>query len=79
MPAWAPVHVSYGSNNRTQMLRIPEGGRIENRGCDGAANPYLAYTAALGAGLDGIRNEIDPGPPLDVDMFELSEAELAGA
>jgi glutamine synthetase len=60
---WAPSYVSYGSNNRTQMLRVPEGGRVENRGCDGAANPYLAITAVLASGLDGIDRNLDPGAP----------------
>ena len=57
---WAPVYVTYGANNRTQMIRIPAPGRIENRLGDGAANPYLAATVLLAAGLDGIENQIDP-------------------
>jgi glutamine synthetase len=59
---WAPVYVTYGGSNRTQMIRIPGPGRIENRIIDGAANPYLAATVLLAAGLDGVRNKIDPGP-----------------
>ena len=51
---WAPAYVSYGYNNRTQMLRIPAAGRIEDRTVDGSCNPYLAATAMLAAGLDGI-------------------------
>ena len=42
---WAPAYVAYGGNNRTQMIRVPEGGRIEVRAPDGSANPYLAFTA----------------------------------
>ena len=51
---WSPVWISYGYNNRTQMLRIPAPGRIEDRTIDGSANPYLAAAAVLAAGLDGI-------------------------
>ena len=59
---WAPVYVTYGGSNRTQMIRIPAPGRVENRIVDGAANPYLAATALLAAGLDGVKHQIDPGP-----------------
>lgn len=61
--AWAPIYVSYGNNNRTQMLRIPAAGRIEDRTVDGSCNPYLAATAVLAAGLDGIERELDAGEP----------------
>jgi glutamine synthetase len=61
--AWAPVYISYGNNNRTQMLRIPGPGRIEDRTVDGSCNPYLAATAVLAAGLDGIERKLDPGAP----------------
>ena len=74
--AWAPVYISYGSNNRTQMLRIPDAGRIEDRTVDGSCNPYLAATAVLAAGLDGIENEIDPGQPTsDLNLHEAGPAE----
>ncbi|MDW5594074.1 type III glutamate--ammonia ligase [Conexibacter stalactiti] len=74
--AWAPVHISYGANNRTQMLRIPGPGRIEDRTVDGSCNPYLAATALLAAGLDGIENELDPGAPTgSLNLHELSEQE----
>ena len=62
---WAPAYVTYGWNNRTMMLRIPEAGRIEDRTVDGSCNPYLAAAAILAAGLDGIENGIDPGDPTD--------------
>ncbi|HET7120450.1 MAG TPA: type III glutamate--ammonia ligase [Solirubrobacterales bacterium] len=76
--AWAPVHVSYGSNNRTQMLRIPGPGRIEDRTVDGACNPYLAATVVLAAGLDGIEKGLPAGEPSsDRNLHELGEAELA--
>jgi len=74
---WAPAYATYGGNNRTQMLRIPEGGRIEHRGCDGSANPYLALTAVLAAGLDGIERELDPGEPNQDNLFTLSAEQVA--
>ncbi len=60
---WAPAYATYGGNNRTQMLRVPDGGRVENRACDGSANPYLAMAAQLAAGFDGIDRGLDPGEP----------------
>jgi len=74
---WAPAYATYGGNNRTQMLRIPEGGRIENRGCDGSANPYLAMAAQLAAGLDGIDRGLDPGEPNRDNLHALPAAEVA--
>jgi glutamine synthetase len=74
--SWAPVYVTYGGSNRTQMIRIPDPGRIENRIVDGATNPYLAYTVLLAAGLDGIANQMDPGERNDDNLYELSEEEL---
>ena len=73
---WAPVYVTYGGNNRTQMIRIPGPGRIENRSGDGSANPYLAMSALLAAGLDGIEKKIDPGVRNDENLYELSEDDL---
>jgi glutamine synthetase len=74
---WSPVYVSYGYNNRTQMLRIPAPGRVEDRTIDGACNPYLAAAAVLAAGLDGIDNRLDPGEPNSGNMYAASEEELA--
>ena len=73
---WAPVYVTYGGSNRTQMVRIPGPGRIENRTADGAANPYLALAALLAAGLDGIESQIDPGSRNDDNLYEIPEDEL---
>jgi glutamine synthetase len=73
---WAPVYVTYGGNNRTQMLRIPAPGRVENRIVDGAANPYLACAVVLAAGLDGIARRLDPGRRNDQNLYEVPEAEL---
>ncbi|MEM1341678.1 MAG: type III glutamate--ammonia ligase, partial [Pseudomonadota bacterium] len=66
---WSPQSVTYGGNNRTHMVRIPDGGRLELRLADGAANPYLLQAALLAAGLDGIARELDPGKRLDLDMY----------
>jgi glutamine synthetase len=74
--SWAPVFNSFGSNNRTNSVRVPmNGGRCESRNADGAVNPYLAATLALAAGLEGIREGYDPGPPQDDNLYQLSEAE----
>jgi glutamine synthetase len=74
---WAPAYVSYGYNNRTQMLRIPGPGRIEDRTVDGSCNPYLAATAVLAAGLDGIERGLDPGDPNSLNLYETDEAQRA--
>ncbi len=58
---WAPTAASFGGNDRTHMIRVPDGDRIEVRACDGSANPYLAMAALLTAGLDGIDQGLDPG------------------
>ena len=73
---WAPVYITYGGSNRTQMIRIPAPGRIENRSADGAANPYLVMAVMLAAGLDGIDNKIDPGKRNDDNLYEVSADEL---
>lgn len=74
---WAPVHISYGTNNRTNMLRIPlGGGRVECRAVDMSCNPYLAAATLLAAGLEGIREGLDPGAPHTENMYHYSEAEL---
>jgi glutamine synthetase type III len=67
---WSPNTISYGGNNRTHMVRIPEPGRFELRLMDGAANPYLLQAGILAAGLDGITHRRDPGTRLDVNMYE---------
>jgi len=66
---WSPNTVTYAGNNRTHMIRIPGSGRFELRLADGAANPYLLPAALLAAGLDGMAKNIDPGKPLDIDMY----------
>ena len=66
---WSPNTLTYGGNNRTHMIRIPDGGRFELRLADGAANPYLYPAAVLAAGMDGVMNKRDPGKRLDIDMY----------
>jgi glutamine synthetase len=79
----APVNLVYSQRNRSAAVRIPvysaspKAKRLEFRPPDPTANPYLAFSALLMAGLDGIQNRIDPGSPVDVDLFELPPDELA--
>ncbi len=74
--SWAPVYVTYGGSNRTQMVRIPASGRIENRCIDGAANPYLACAVMLAAGLDGIEKKTNPGERNEDNLYQVPEGEL---
>ncbi|MBM3263471.1 MAG: type III glutamate--ammonia ligase [candidate division Zixibacteria bacterium] len=67
---WAPVYITYGGNNRTQMIRLPGPGRVEHRAIDGACNPYLAAAVTLAAGMDGVRRKLDPGPRNDRNLYE---------
>jgi glutamine synthetase len=60
---WSPRQATFGGNDRTHYIRVPDGQRIELRGADGSANPYLALAGALSAGLDGVTRELDPGAP----------------
>ena len=77
----APVNLAYSRRNRSAAVRIPmystnpKAKRLEFRPPDPSCNPYLAFAAMLMAGLDGIENKIDPGEPLDKDIFELSKEE----
>jgi glutamine synthetase len=73
---WSPVWISYGYNNRTQMLRIPGPGRIEDRTIDGSCNPYLAAAAVLASGLDGIENGLDAGDPNAENLYAIPYDEL---
>ncbi len=77
----APVLLAYSSRNRSASCRIPystspKGKRVEVRFPDPGANPYLAFSAMLMAGLDGIENKIDPGGAIDKDLYALSPEEL---
>ncbi|MFA5120942.1 type III glutamate--ammonia ligase [Zavarzinia sp.] len=74
---WAPIFACYGNNNRTNAVRIPlGGGRIELRSADAACNPYLGAAMVLAAGLEGIREGLDPGAPNRENMYELPADEL---
>ncbi|MBD2610526.1 type I glutamate--ammonia ligase [Nostoc punctiforme FACHB-252] len=79
----APVNLAYSQGNRSASIRIPLSGnnpkakRLEFRCPDATSNPYLAFAAMLCAGIDGIKNKIDPGSPLDKNIYELSPEELA--
>jgi len=79
----APVNLAYSSRNRSAAIRIPtysespKSKRIEYRPPDPAANPYLAFAAMMMAGLDGIQNKIDPGEPMDKNLYELPPEEMA--
>jgi glutamine synthetase len=79
----APVNLLYSSRNRSACIRIPISGtnpkakRIEFRCPDPSSNPYLAFAAMLMAGLDGVRNRIEPADPVDKDLYELPPEEAA--
>lgn len=78
----APVMLAYSARNRSASIRIPwvsspKARRIEVRFPDAMANPYLAFTAMMMAGLDGIQNKIHPGDPLDKDLYDLPAEEAA--
>jgi glutamine synthetase len=79
----APVNLVYSARNRSACVRIPLAGdspkakRIEFRVPDPSCNPYLAFAAMLMAGLDGIKNKIEPPDPIDKDLYELPPDELA--
>jgi len=75
--SWAPVIAAWGKNNRSAMLRLP-GNRqcIENRAVDMSTNPYLAAAISLAAGLDGIERKLDPGAPLNDDLYRRGKAAL---
>jgi glutamine synthetase len=68
---WAPIYKNWGWQNRTTTVRVASGGRFEYRGVDSSCNPYLTTAALLVAGLDGIRNEIDPGDPQQGNTYDL--------
>ncbi len=73
---WTPAFVTYGDNNRTQMIRTPEPGHVEDRTVSSAFNPYLGMAAYVAAGLDGIQRKLDPGDPNRGNMYEMSPEEM---
>jgi glutamine synthetase len=74
---WTPAFVSYGDNNRTQMIRTPDAGHVEDRTVSSAFNPYLGMAAYVYAGLDGVKRRLDPGEPNRRNMYALSPQEVA--
>ena len=73
---WAPCFVSYGNNNRTNTLRIPGGGgRVELRSADSACNPYLGIAMMVAAGLEGVKQKIDPGEPHVENLYFKTDEE----
>ncbi|NLF56728.1 MAG: glutamine synthetase, partial [Candidatus Hydrogenedens sp.] len=79
----APVNIAYSARNRSACARIPmyspspKAKRVEFRVPDPSCNPYLAFSALMMAGLDGIQNKIDPGEPMDKDLYDLPPEEKA--
>jgi len=74
---WAPTQMAYGDNNRSCMLRLPQNRFcIENRAADMCMNPYLSLALTTAAVMDGIKNKIDPGKPLNVNLYTLSPEEI---
>ena len=74
---WAPIFVSYGGNNRTNTVRIPlGGGRVELRLPDAACNPYLGLAMTIAAGMEGVRDRLDPGEPHRENMYLKTQSEL---
>ena len=78
----APVYLSWAMKNRSDLIRVPgykpgkeEATRIEYRAADPACNPYLVFSVMLAAGLDGIRNKLEPPAPVEENVFEMSEEE----
>lgn len=78
--SWSPAHICWGVGNRAALVRIPAMGRrrhIEYRSGDNAANPFIFLTAVLAAGLDGIKQHIEPSPPVESDIGQLSAQDAA--
>ena len=74
---WAPTQMAYGDNNRSCMLRLPQNRFcIENRAADMCMNPYLSLALTTAAAIDGIQNKIDPGKPLNVNLYTLTPEEI---
>lgn len=74
---WVPAFITYGDNNRTQMLRIPGPGHVEDRTVSSACNPYLAHAAYVAAGLDGIARRLEPGEPNLGNLYDTGLGAMA--
>lgn len=81
VPGWeAPVYISWAKYNRSALIRVPmttdpDKVRIEYRATDGSCNPYLAFAAMLLSGLDGIINKVEPPPPIEENIYKMSDSE----
>ena len=74
---WAPTHICYGDNNRSAMLRLPQSRKaIENRAADMCLNAYLALAMTSAASLKGIAECLDPGPPINTGVYEVTPREF---
>jgi glutamine synthetase len=74
---WAPTHMTYGHNNRSAMLRLPQSRYcIENRAADMCMNPYLALGMTVAAMVEGVVNQYEAGNPLNEDLYSMSEEQL---
>ena len=78
----APIYIAWARGNRSTVIRVPvdernnyKTKRIEFRAPDPSANPYLAFSAIVAAGLDGIKNKIEPGNPIDKNVYKMSDFE----
>ena len=77
---WAPTHMTYGNNNRSAMLRLPQNRFcVENRASDLCMNPYLALAMTSAAVVAGVTQGIDPGPPLNKDLYDLTDEEICAS
>jgi glutamine synthetase len=77
---WAPVFIAYGSNNRSAMLRLPANRPcLENRAPDVSCNIYLAAAFSLAAGMEGIDEELDPGPPINDNLYVATDEQVQQA
>jgi len=77
---WAPTWITYGYNNRSAMLRLPQSRfAIENRATDMTMNPYLSFAMTVAASLEGIRSRVDPGPPTETSLYDTPAEELRKA
>ena len=74
---WTPAFISYGDNNRTQMLRVCGPGHVEDRSVSAGCNPYLVFAAYLAAGLDGIARQLDPGEPTLKNLYAMTPEQIA--
>jgi len=73
---WTPAFITYGDNNRTQMIRTPDAGHLEDRTVSSAFSPYLAFAAYIYAGLDGIQHNLQPGEPNLGNLYALNPEEM---